>query len=75
MPVINNILNVRVNQVGSASCLNFGDTVNVSPISQAKTLGGSTPIGDFPRNIDFERNVYFDPDLYDQSNFGSGAVV
>lgn len=68
MATINNILNLRVNQVNAASAVNFGDTVNVSPLSQAKTLGGSTPIGDFPRNIDLEGNIYFDPDVVDQSN-------
>ena len=70
MPTINNILNIRINQVSTAASVNFGNTVNISPTSEAKTLGGSTPIGDFPRNIDFERNVYIDPDLYDQTDFG-----
>lgn len=72
MPTLNNILNVRVNQVQAASAMNYGDTVNIGATSDAKTLGGSQPIGDFPRNIDLEGNMYFDPDVFDQS--GSGGA-
>lgn len=67
MPTLNNILNVRINQVAAAAGVNYGDTVNIGAASDLKSLGGSSPIGDFPRNVDFEGNMYFDPDLVDQS--------
>lgn len=68
MGTINNILIVKVNNVSNTASINFGNTINVGNDSLTKTLGGSAPIGDFPRNLDFERNVYIDPDLLDQND-------
>ncbi|MGA8943577.1 MAG: spore germination protein [Thermoactinomyces sp.] len=68
MGTINNILIVKVNNVSNTASINFGNTINVGNDSLTKTLGGSRPIGDFPRNLDFERNVYIDPDLLDQND-------
>lgn len=70
MGTINNIFNVKVNSVSSASSVNFGSTINIGAEALTKSLGGSSPIGDFPRNIDLERNVYLDPDFFDGSGGG-----
>ncbi|MBD1373801.1 spore germination protein [Hazenella sp. IB182357] len=67
MGTINNIFNVRINSVSAAASVNFGNTINIGAESINKSVGGSSPIGDFARNADFERNVYIDPDLADQS--------
>ncbi|MFC7442467.1 spore germination protein [Laceyella putida] len=71
MGTINNIFNVKVNSVSSASSVNFGSTINIGAEALTKSLGGSAPIGDFPRNIDVERNVYLDPDFFDGSARGA----
>lgn len=67
MSSINNIFNIKIHSVSSASSVNFGNTIHIGPSSDSKSLGGSIPIGDFARNIDFERNVYLDPDIFDQT--------
>lgn len=68
MSTINNIFNIKINSVSDAASVNFGNTINIGQEALSKSLGGSTPIGDFARNVDFERNVYIDPDLVDQSS-------
>jgi len=65
---INNIFNIKINNVSNSGSVNFGNTINVGNDSLTKSLGGSSPIGDFPRNLDFERNVYIDPDQFDQND-------
>jgi len=67
MGTINNIFNIKINNVSSAASVNFGNTINIGAEALTKSLGGSSPVGDFSRNLDFERNVYIDPDLVDQS--------
>ncbi|SFI57590.1 spore germination protein [Thermoflavimicrobium dichotomicum] len=67
MGTINNIFSVKINSVASSASVNFGNTLNIGAESVTKSLGGSSPIGDFARNIDLERNVYIDPDVIDQS--------
>ena len=68
MGTINNILNIKINNISKSGSVNFGNTINVGNDSLTKSLGGSSPIGDFPKNLDFERNVYFDPDQFDQND-------
>lgn len=68
MGTINNIFNIKINNVSNSGSVNFGNTINVGNDSLTKSLGGSSPIGDFPRNLDFERNVYIDPDQFDQND-------
>jgi hypothetical protein len=65
---INNILNIKINNISNSGSANFGNTINVGNDSLTKSLGGSSPIGDFPKNLDFERNIYFDPDEFDQND-------
>jgi spore germination protein PF len=67
MGTINNIFNIKINNISSAASVNFGSTINIGAESFTKSLGGSSPIGDFTRNLDFERNVYIDPDVIDSS--------
>jgi hypothetical protein len=66
--VVNNILNVKISNVSSSSSVNFGNTVHIGAESNSKSLGGSSPIGDFANNVDFEKNLYLDPDFADQNN-------
>lgn len=68
MGTINNIFNIKINNVSNSGSVNFGNTINVGNDSLTKSLGGSSPIGDFPKNLDFERNVYIDPDQFDQND-------
>jgi spore germination protein PF len=65
MGTINNIFNLKINNVSSAASVNFGNTINIGAESISKSVGGSSPIGDFSRNLDLERNVYLDPDVID----------
>jgi hypothetical protein len=67
MGTINNIFNLKINNVSSAASVNFGNTINIGAESFSKAVGGSSPIGDFSKNLDFERNVYLDPDVIDSS--------
>ncbi|MBA4543405.1 MULTISPECIES: spore germination protein [Thermoactinomyces] len=67
MGTINNIFNIKINSISSAASVNFGNTINIGAESFTKSLGGSSPIGDFSRNLDFERNVYLDPDIVDST--------
>lgn len=66
MSTVNNILNLKINSVSYSASVNFGNTVNIGADSETKSVGGSTPIGDFSRNWDQEKNLYIDPDLIDQ---------
>ncbi|MBD1373800.1 spore gernimation protein [Hazenella sp. IB182357] len=64
---INNFYNVRLDVISAGSSLNSGSTSNIGAESKNKSLGGSSPIGDFVRNGDFECNCFLDIDLVDQS--------
>ncbi|MDR6226835.1 hypothetical protein JOE21_002845 [Desmospora profundinema] len=44
----------------------MGDAINIRSNDNSKSLGGSSPIGDFVRNIDAEGNLSIDPDIVDQ---------
>lgn len=68
MSTVNNILNLKINSVSTSSSVNFGNTINIGAESFTKSLGGSSPIGDFSRNLDLEKNLYIDPDLLDQTS-------
>ncbi|RAL24313.1 spore germination protein [Thermoflavimicrobium daqui] len=66
MGSVNNVFNIKIISVANSASVNFGSTINIGAQSFTKTVGGSGPIGDFPRNIDLERNIYIDPDVEDQ---------
>ncbi|MBA4495413.1 spore germination protein [Paenactinomyces guangxiensis] len=68
MGTVNNIFNLKINNVSSSGIVNFGSSINIAPESYNKIVGGATPIGDFTRNIDLERNILFDPDVADMPN-------
>jgi hypothetical protein len=73
MGTINNIFNLKINNVASAASVNFGNTVNIGPESISKSAGGNSPIGDLTRSVDLERNVFIDPDVVDSSRAGVGV--
>ncbi|WP_309867272.1 spore germination protein [Desmospora profundinema] len=66
MGSINKIFNVKLQNVSSAGSVNMGDAINIRSNDNSKSLGGSSPIGDFVRNIDAEGNLSIDPDIVDQ---------
>lgn len=68
MSVVNNILNLKINSISTSASVNLGNTMNIGNESFTKSLGGSSPIGDFSRNVDLEKNLYVDPDVVDQSD-------
>jgi hypothetical protein len=67
LPTANQIFHAKIGQVDSTATINWGDTMNVSPSSNVKDIGGSFPIGDFPLNITGSPNQAIDPDIIDQA--------
>ncbi|MBN2908516.1 spore germination protein [Polycladomyces sp. WAk] len=67
MPTANQIFHAKIGKVDSTSTINWGDTMNVSPSSNDKGVGGSSPIGDFSLNITGSPNQMIDPDVIDQA--------
>lgn len=66
MPHINNIFNIKVNNVSSNGSINFGNTIHKGHKSDSKSIGGQTVIGDCSPAVNFDKNVVSDPDLIDQ---------
>lgn len=63
--MINNIFNIRTNDLSDAACFNLGGAMNVGQRSVNKAAGGFSPIGDFVASMDAEANVFIDPDVGD----------
>jgi len=62
--------NVKINSVGSAGVLIFGDTLFLSPTSSSKTFAGSGSFvtGDFPiTNTAVNNTMVNDPDVVDNN--------
>jgi hypothetical protein len=77
VPTINNILNLRINNVSSSSSVNLGSTINLSPQTNSKTVGDSVaPVGDLANVQPFiaGTNTGIDPDVIDQSEKESGLL-
>lgn len=69
MTHINNIFNIRVNNVSSNGSINFGNVIHKGHTANSKSVGGQTVIGDSlysPANHNFNRNIANDPDVVDQ---------
>ncbi|MDP5272504.1 spore germination protein [Chengkuizengella axinellae] len=79
MPAI--VGTIKIISVGSGAIVQFGDSIQVSPVSSSKTYAGSGSFntGDLPvtNNLLSATNT-FDPDVKDQTqdNFGvEGNVI
>ena len=60
---------IKINSVGSAAQVNFGDALNISPKSNSKSYAGSGafPTGDLQYHVDFVSNTNtFDADANDE---------
>lgn len=66
MAHINNIFNIKINNISSNGSVNFGNTIHKGHSANAKSVGGQSVIGDAsPANM-VNRNAVSDPDLIDQ---------
>lgn len=66
MPHVNNIFNIKVNNVSSNGSINFGNTIHKGHSANTKSVGGQTVIGDASPSANFGKNLVSDPDLIDQ---------
>jgi hypothetical protein len=69
MPHINNIFNIRINNVSSNGSVNFGNVIMKGNSANAKSVGGQSVTGDLiasPANHNFSKNIMNDPDVIDQ---------
>lgn len=69
MPHINNIFNIRINNISSNGSVNFGNVIIKGNSANAKSVGGQSVTGDLiasPANHNFNKNIANDPDLIDQ---------
>ncbi|WP_044642397.1 spore germination protein [Risungbinella massiliensis] len=69
MSVLNQLVNVKINSVSDTGQVNIGNAINVNPVDQDVSVGGSGGIGDFSANAHAANNEYFDPDIYSQTQF------
>ncbi|WP_202078430.1 spore germination protein [Caldalkalibacillus salinus] len=66
MPHVNNIFNIKVNNVSSNGSINFGNTIHKGHKADSKSVGGQTVIGDASPAANFDKNIVKDPDVLDQ---------
>lgn len=66
MTHINNIFNIKINNISSNASVNFGNTIHKGQIANEKSVGGQTVIGDASPSSMFDKNVVSDPDFIDQ---------
>lgn len=66
MPHINNIFNIKINNISSNGSVNFGNTIHKGHSANAKSVGGQTVIGDASPSSMIDKNLVSDPDLIDQ---------
>jgi hypothetical protein len=67
MPVANNILNSKIEDIETESAVNIGNFVYINPRSSTKAIGGSSSVGDISLNFTVDVNVDIDPDVSDFS--------
>ena len=70
MPHVNNIFNIRVNNVSSNGSVNFGNVIHKGHMANSKMVGGQTILGDTfnsPVIYSYNRNLLNDPDVNDQA--------
>lgn len=69
MTHVNNIFNIRINNISSNGSVNFGNVIIKNNTANSKAVGGQSVIGDSfasPANHNFNKNLMNDPDLIDQ---------
>jgi hypothetical protein len=66
MTHINNIFNIKVNNVSSNGSINFGNVIHKGHAANSKSVGGQTVIGDASPSSMIDKNAVADPDLVDQ---------
>lgn len=69
MSVLNQLGNVKINDVSGSGQVNIGNAINVNPIDQSVAVGGSGGVGDCSANAHAANNEYFDPDIISQTQF------
>ncbi|MFC4077722.1 spore germination protein [Salinithrix halophila] len=67
MGTLNNIFNLKIQNVSGPGSLNFGNALNIGAESNEKGVGGSSLIGDFGKTVTIEGNGYLDTDVADQN--------
>lgn len=71
MPVVNNIFNIKVNNVSSNGSISFGNTLHNSHTSNSKLQGTNSSIGDFSPTSAMTNNHTIDNDVSDQDQIGN----
>lgn len=71
MPVINNIFNIKVNNVSSNGSISFGNTLHNSHTSNSKLQGTNSSIGDFSPANSLTKNFTNDNDISDQDQIAN----
>lgn len=67
MGTVNNIFNVKINNVTSTGSVNFGNTIHIGHEANSKAVGGSYQYGDLGKMLTFgNTNKAIDPDFIDQ---------
>lgn len=66
MGTVNNIFNVKINNVTSTGSVNFGNTIHIGHEVNSKAVGGAYQYGDLGRMLSASSNKSIDPDLIDQ---------
>ncbi len=68
MTPVNNIFNMKINNISSNGSVNFGNVIHKGHMANSKSVGGQTVIGDSViRPITyFDKNIVGDPDMVDQ---------
>ncbi|MDR6226836.1 spore germination protein [Desmospora profundinema] len=64
---VNIISILKIMSVSGPSSINFGRVVNIGAKSNDKSIGGSSIVGDFGKNIDLEKNKSIDPNKADHA--------
>ncbi|WP_100397794.1 spore germination protein [Bacillus sp. FJAT-44742] len=65
MPVINNIFNIKINNISSNASVNFGNAVHEGHNVNDKSQGTNTAIGDLSPLSAWNKNQLLDPDVND----------
>ncbi len=66
MPHVNNIFNIKINNISSNGSVNFGNTIHKGHNANQKQVGGQTIIGDASPSVMAGKNFVKDPDFVDQ---------
>ncbi|MFC4077719.1 spore germination protein [Salinithrix halophila] len=67
MGTINNLKDVKIQEITSAGAVGYGNTINVNPTQNIKSEGVMVSLGDYQRGYYRSKNFYNDRDLSDQN--------